>query len=69
MVQWDPWVRSMRHVAAGSRIGVVVMSSDFEYTVRPAPGTELTLSPLASTVQLPIVGGMETLQQSLKAAG
>jgi X-Pro dipeptidyl-peptidase len=54
--------------AAGSRIGVVVMSSDFEYTVRPAPGTELTLSPSASTVHLPIVGGMEALQQSLKTA-
>jgi X-Pro dipeptidyl-peptidase len=55
--------------AAGSRIGVVVMSSDFEYTVRPAPGTELTLSPSASTVHLPIVGGMEAMQRSLKAAG
>ena len=54
--------------AAGSRIGVVVMSSDFEYTVRPAPGTELTLSPSASTVHLPIVGGMGALQQALRAA-
>lgn len=55
--------------AAGSRIGVVVMSSDHEYTVRPAPGTELTLQPSASTVHLPFVGGMGALQQSLRAAG
>ena len=55
--------------SAGSRVGVVVMSSDFEYTVRPAPGTELTLEPSASTVHLPIVGGMDALQASLRAAG
>ncbi|MFB9311146.1 X-Pro dipeptidyl-peptidase [Agromyces hippuratus] len=55
--------------SAGSRIGVVIMSSDFEYTVRPAPGTELTLQPSASTVHLPLVGGMEALQASLRAAG
>ena len=54
--------------SAGSRIGVVIMSSDFEYTVRPAPGTELTLQPSASTVHLPLVGGMEALQASLRTA-
>ncbi|MET4156874.1 Xaa-Pro dipeptidyl-peptidase [Agromyces sp. PvR057] len=53
--------------SAGSRIGVVVMSSDFEYTVRPAPGTELTLQPSASTVHLPLVGGMGALQSALRA--
>ncbi len=55
--------------SAGSRIGVVVMSSDYEYTVRPAPGTELSLQPSASTVHLPLVGGMDALQASLRAAG
>ncbi|GAA1825064.1 Xaa-Pro dipeptidyl-peptidase [Agromyces salentinus] len=55
--------------SAGSRIGVVVMSSDFEYTVRPAPGTELTLQQSASTVHLPLVGGMGALQSSLRAIG
>lgn len=54
--------------SAGSRVGVVVMSSDFEYTVRPAAGTEITLQPSASTVHLPLVGGMEALQASLRAA-
>ncbi|RXZ48878.1 Xaa-Pro dipeptidyl-peptidase [Agromyces fucosus] len=54
--------------SAGSRIGVVIMSSDFEYTVRPAPGTELTLKPSASTVHLPLVGGMGALQASLRTA-
>ncbi|MFF2272033.1 Xaa-Pro dipeptidyl-peptidase [Agromyces sp. NPDC058136] len=53
--------------AAGSQIGLVVLSSDHEYTVRPAPGTTLTLDPSKSTVHLPLVGGMGALQQSLHA--
>ncbi|MDF0514121.1 Xaa-Pro dipeptidyl-peptidase [Agromyces sp. H3Y2-19a] len=53
--------------SAGSQIGVVVLSSDQEYTVRPAPGTTLTLDPSKSTVHLPLVGGMEALQASLHA--
>ncbi|MFB9643333.1 Xaa-Pro dipeptidyl-peptidase [Agromyces lapidis] len=53
--------------SAGSQIGLVVLSSDHEYTVRPAPGTTLTLDPSKSTVHLPLVGGMGALQQSLHA--
>jgi len=44
---------------AGSRIGVVVMSSDRLFTLRPPPGTELTLIPSLSAAKLPIVGGSE----------
>jgi len=43
----------------GSRIGVVVMSSDRLFTLRPPAGTELTLIPSMSTVSLPLVGGAE----------
>ncbi|WP_022890496.1 Xaa-Pro dipeptidyl-peptidase [Agromyces italicus] len=53
--------------SAGSQIGLVVLSSDNEFTVRPAPGTTLTLDPSKSTVHLPLVGGMGALQQSLRA--
>ncbi|MFF2389317.1 Xaa-Pro dipeptidyl-peptidase [Agromyces sp. NPDC058104] len=53
--------------SAGSQIGLVVLSSDHEFTVRPAPGTTLTLDPSKSTVHLPLVGGMGALQQSLHA--
>jgi X-Pro dipeptidyl-peptidase len=53
--------------SAGSRIGVVVMSSDYEYTVRPAPGTVLAVQPFSSEVHLPLVGGMDALQASLRA--
>ncbi|HEX2130279.1 MAG TPA: CocE/NonD family hydrolase, partial [Actinophytocola sp.] len=43
---------------AGHRIGLVVVSTDMHYTLRPLPGTELTVFPHRSTVTLPIVGGL-----------
>jgi X-Pro dipeptidyl-peptidase len=44
---------------AGSRIGVVVLSSDRLFTLRPPPGTQIELIPALSTAQLPIVGGAQ----------
>lgn len=43
--------------AAGHRIGLVVISTDYHYTLRPDPGTRLSLDPRASTITLPVVGG------------
>jgi X-Pro dipeptidyl-peptidase len=42
---------------AGHRIGLVVVSTDHDYTIRPAPGTRLTLDPDDSRISLPVVGG------------
>lgn len=42
--------------APGHRIGVVLLSSDNEYTQRPAPGTTLTVTPWRSAITLPLVG-------------
>ena len=44
-------------VPAGRRLAVMVLSSDFEHTIRPAPGTQLTVDTAQSNVSLPIVGG------------
>ena len=44
----------------GSKVGVVLLSSDYEYTLRPDPGTELTLDTSKSQVLLPIVGGSDS---------
>ena len=52
-------------VAAGRRLGVIVISSDFEYTVRPAAGTQLSVDLAASAFQLPIVGGPRALARAL----
>ena len=46
---------------AGRRIGLVVVSTDFDYTLRPLPGTRLTLDPDDSEVTLPVVGGSSAL--------
>jgi X-Pro dipeptidyl-peptidase len=43
--------------AAGHRIGLLILSTDYDYTLRPRPGTALTVRPAQSNVVLPIVGG------------
>ena len=47
---------------AGSRIGVMVLSTDQLFTQRPPPGTRLTLRPAESTLRMPIVGGAGALR-------
>ena len=44
-------------VPAGKRIGLMVFSSDQDFTLHPPPGTELTLELRGTTVTLPVVGG------------
>ena len=39
----------------------MVLSSDREFTVRPAPGTQLTLDLAGSSFTLPVVGGAKAL--------
>jgi X-Pro dipeptidyl-peptidase len=43
---------------AGHRIGLVIVSTDMHFTLRPAPGTELTVNPSSSALTLPVVGGL-----------
>ncbi|MDR7274215.1 CocE/NonD family hydrolase [Catenuloplanes atrovinosus] len=43
-----------RTVPAGHRLGVVVISTDYDYTLRPLPGTRVSVRPVSSTVQLPM---------------
>ncbi len=47
---------------AGHRIGLVVVSTDMHFTLRPLPGTKLTVDPFRSTVTLPLVGGSSVLR-------
>ena len=55
-MRWD--LQPDDHVfRAGHRIGLVVVSTDHDYTIRPDPGTELTLAPGQSEISLPVVGG------------
>lgn len=43
-------------VPAGHRIGLVVASTDQQFTLRPDAGTKLTVNPAQSTFSLPTVG-------------
>ncbi|GAB5521774.1 MAG: Xaa-Pro dipeptidyl-peptidase [Rhodothermales bacterium] len=51
-------------IAAGEQIGLMVFSSDREFTLHPEPGTQLTVDLDATTITLPIVGGAKTLHSS-----
>jgi X-Pro dipeptidyl-peptidase len=52
-------------VPAGTRIGLMVFSSDRDFTLWPKPGTELTLDLEASSLQLPVVGGAAALNRAM----
>lgn len=47
---------------AGRRIGLVIISTDRDFTLRPLPGTELTVHPRQSRLELPLVGGATALR-------
>ena len=44
-------------VLAGQRLGLMVFSSDRLFTLRPQPGTELTVDLAGTSLSLPVVGG------------
>jgi X-Pro dipeptidyl-peptidase len=51
-------------VPAGSRLAVMIMSSDREFTLWPKPGAELTLDLARSSFTIPIVGGRTALMKA-----
>ncbi len=42
----------------------MIMSSDREFTLRPDPGTELTIDLDATNIQLPLVGGVKAFEKA-----
>ena len=48
-------------VPAGRRLALMVFSSDRNYTIRPAAGTQVSLDLAGSSMMLPIVGGQNAL--------
>ncbi|MEV4168491.1 Xaa-Pro dipeptidyl-peptidase [Nonomuraea sp. NPDC049709] len=41
----------------GHRLGLVIISTDYDYTLRYPPGTKITVSPAQSTLRLPVTLG------------
>jgi X-Pro dipeptidyl-peptidase len=52
-------------IPAGQMIGLMIFSSDREFTLWPPPGTELTVDLDSTSIQLPIVGGASALGRAL----
>ena len=53
-------------IPEGQQIGLMIFSSDREFTLRPDPGTELTIDLDGTTISLPIVGGTKALINALE---
>ncbi len=53
-------------VPAGNRLALMVVSSDRDFTIRPAAGTRLTLDLAHSSLEIPVVGGPKALADALR---
>ncbi len=51
-------------IPKGKRIGVMIMSSDRDFTLWPHPGTELTIDLDGTIIVLPVVGGADALRRA-----
>ncbi len=56
-------------VPAGQRIGLMIFSSDRDFTLWPRPGTELTIDLAGTTLELPVVGGPAALRAAVVRPG
>ena len=56
-------------IPAGKRIGLLVLSSDRDFTLWPTPGTELSVQLDSTSIVLPVVGGARALRKALGPAG
>ncbi|WP_367130803.1 Xaa-Pro dipeptidyl-peptidase [Saccharothrix sp. HUAS TT1] len=52
-------------VPAGHSVEFVLISSDYDYTLRPAPGAGLSIDLTSTVVELPVVGGVAALRRSV----
>ena len=53
-------------IPAGQQIGLMIFSSDKEFTLHPQPGTQLTIDLNGTSLTLPVVGGKKTVDSAMK---
>jgi len=53
-------------IKAGQKMGLLIFSSDKDFTLRPDPGTELTIDLDRTTITIPVVGGAEAFEKALE---
>lgn len=51
-------------IPAGFQLGLMIFSSDREFTLRPQPGTELTVDLAGTSLELPVVGGEQAFEDA-----
>ncbi len=49
-------------IRKGQQIGLMIFSSDQDFTLHPSPGTELSIQLGSTSLKLPIVGGIEAFK-------
>ena len=54
-------------IPAGKQLGLMIMSSDREFTLWPAPGTELSVDVASTKIVLPVVGGAAAYRKAVGA--
>ncbi|MCO6512116.1 MAG: Xaa-Pro dipeptidyl-peptidase [Aridibacter famidurans] len=52
-------------IAAGQQIGLMIFSSDKDFTLHPDPGTELTIDLDGTNLTLPVVGGAAAISRAM----
>jgi X-Pro dipeptidyl-peptidase len=52
-------------IPAGKQIGLMIFSSDRDFTLWPKPGTKITVDLDATMLQIPVVGGQEAFKKAL----
>ena len=52
-------------IKKGQQIGLMLFSSDSEYTISPKPGTELTIDLMETKLSIPIVGGKSAYKKAI----
>ena len=51
-------------VQKGQQIGLLIFSSDQEFTLHPEPGTKLTVNLQKTSLEIPVVGGVDTFERA-----
>ncbi len=52
-------------IPAGQQIGLMIFSSDSQFTLLPEPGTELTIDLDGTSIEIPVVGGKKALEKAI----
>jgi len=53
-------------IPVGQQIGLMILSSDRDFTLRPTPGTELTIDLDATSLTVPVVGGAAAFAKAIE---